>query len=173
MPRTHAAFLRGVMPTNCKMAALAKAFEAAGFTDVLTVLGSGNVVFSTRSKDLAAIAKKAELAMTKELGRSFTPYVRSMDALAALVARDPFAAYALPEGAKRDVTFLPMPPPRLTKPAPIDSAGILAIEGGEAFSFHIPNHPDGAVFMKMLTTTFGDQCTTRTWETVQKVLAKC
>ena len=40
----YAAFLRGVMPTNCKMPALQAAFEAAGFTDVKTVLGSGNVL---------------------------------------------------------------------------------------------------------------------------------
>ena len=40
----YAAFLRGVMPTNCKMPQLKAAFEAAGFTDVKTLLGSGNVV---------------------------------------------------------------------------------------------------------------------------------
>src|ERR1041385_1159873 len=39
MPR-YAAFLRGVMPMNCKMAALKAAFEAAGFTDVKTVASS-------------------------------------------------------------------------------------------------------------------------------------
>src|SRR5258707_3906639 len=48
VPR-YAAFLRGVMPTNAKMPDLKRAFEAAGFTDVRTVLASGNVVFSARS----------------------------------------------------------------------------------------------------------------------------
>ena len=32
--RRYAAFLRGVMPMNVKMADLKKCFEAAGFTDV-------------------------------------------------------------------------------------------------------------------------------------------
>ena len=45
-PRRYAAFLRGVMPTNCAMPALRDAFAAAGYTDVRTVLGSGNVVFT-------------------------------------------------------------------------------------------------------------------------------
>jgi uncharacterized protein (DUF1697 family) len=31
------------------MAELKRCFDAAGFTDVMTVLSSGNVVFSTRS----------------------------------------------------------------------------------------------------------------------------
>src|SRR5690349_4890963 len=44
MPR-YAAFLRGVMPMNAKMPDLKRAFERAGFTDVKTILGSGNVVF--------------------------------------------------------------------------------------------------------------------------------
>jgi hypothetical protein len=37
MPR-DAAFLRGVSPMNAKMPALKRAFEAAGFTQVETVL---------------------------------------------------------------------------------------------------------------------------------------
>ncbi|MBN8609117.1 MAG: DUF1697 domain-containing protein [Deltaproteobacteria bacterium] len=172
MARTHAAFLRGVMPTNCKMPELAKAFEAAGFTDVLTVLGSGNVVFSTRVKDLDAITKKADAAMTKALGRTFTPYVRTLDHLESLVKRDPYARFHVPAEAKRDVTFLPRSAARPTIPAAIPSAAILAIEGDEAFSFHVPRHPDGPRFMKMFLDTFGEGCTTRTWETVQKVLAK-
>lgn len=44
MPR-YAAFLRGVSPMNAKMPELKKAFEAAGFLEVKTVLSSGNVVF--------------------------------------------------------------------------------------------------------------------------------
>lgn len=41
----YAALLRGVSPMNARMPALKAAFEAAGFTDVRTVLASGNVVF--------------------------------------------------------------------------------------------------------------------------------
>lgn len=49
----YAAFLRGVMPTNCKMPALKAAFEAAGFTEVRTLLASGNVVFTARTASSA------------------------------------------------------------------------------------------------------------------------
>ena len=41
----YAAFLRGVSPMNAKMPELKRAFEAAGFGDVKTLLSSGNVVF--------------------------------------------------------------------------------------------------------------------------------
>ncbi|MBU6441240.1 MAG: DUF1697 domain-containing protein, partial [Betaproteobacteria bacterium] len=41
----YLAFLRGVSPVNASMPALRAAFEAAGFGQVRTVLGSGNVAF--------------------------------------------------------------------------------------------------------------------------------
>src|SRR5438034_174716 len=47
MPR-YAAFLRGVSPMNLKMPALQAALEEDGFTEVKTLLSSGNAVFSGR-----------------------------------------------------------------------------------------------------------------------------
>src|SRR5688572_17702095 len=66
MPR-YAAFLRGVSPMNAKMPQLKAAFEAAGFTDVTTVLSSGNVVFNANRASEASLQHKAEVAMTKRL----------------------------------------------------------------------------------------------------------
>ena len=59
----YAAFLRGVMPTNCKMADLKKAFEAAGFTGVKTFLASGNVATSRcGSRDRGSNTRNAKSA---------------------------------------------------------------------------------------------------------------
>src|SRR5438128_10104663 len=80
MPR-YAAFLRGVMPVNAKMSDLKKAFEAAGFTDVKTILGSGNVVFSARAASEASLQRRAEAAMSERLGRTFLAIIRPIEAL--------------------------------------------------------------------------------------------
>ena len=48
MPR-YIALLRGVSPMNCKMPELKAAFESAGFSNVKTLLSSGNVAFDARS----------------------------------------------------------------------------------------------------------------------------
>ena len=69
------------MPTNAKMPELKKAFELAGFADVVTVLGSGNVVFNATAAPEATLEKKAEAAMQKHLGRSFSTIIRSVDTL--------------------------------------------------------------------------------------------
>lgn len=168
MPR-YVALLRGVMPTNCKMSELKKAFESAGFTDVKTVLGSGNVVFEARAASETALERKAEAAMKKHLGRAFPTLVRSVDDLRALLERDPYASFRLQPDAKRVVTFLRAKPavkPKL--PVELSNARILAFDGREAFTAYRPD-PKGPVFMQLIEKTFGKDVTTRTWETVKKV----
>ena len=101
----YVAFLRGVMPTNAKMPALRKAFESAGFTDVATVLGSGNVVFTARAAIESALERKAEAAMATTMGRAFYTIVRPLVALQQLIDADPYAAFRVAPNAKRVVTF--------------------------------------------------------------------
>lgn len=167
----YVAFLRGVSPMNAKMPELKRCFEDAGFTDVKTVLASGNVVFGARSSAAAALERKAEQAMAKSLGRSFPAIVRPAEALAALLARDPYAALRLPPGAKRVVTFLRRAPTAsLPLPMEFEGARIVALDGSEVFSAYVPS-PRGAVFMNLIEKTFGKEVTTRTWETIAKCVA--
>jgi uncharacterized protein (DUF1697 family) len=65
----YAAFLRGVNVggVNLKMAAVAKALEEAGFTNVRTILASGNVLLESRS-GVDAVRKKAEAALRDAFG---------------------------------------------------------------------------------------------------------
>jgi len=168
--KRYAAFLRGVMPTNAKMSELRSAFEAAGFTDVATVLGSGNVVFTARSAPAATLERKAEAAMAKRLGRSFLTIVRSIEELRALLATDPYQGARLPREAKRDVTFLRVAPKTKLAPAAEDGVWLVGQKGREVFTAHIPRNPKGAVFMVMIAKTLGMEQTTRTWQTVEKVV---
>lgn len=167
MPR-YVAFLRGVSPTNAKMPELKRAFEAAGFTDVKTVLSSGNVVFNARSASETALARKAEAAMATRLDSTFLTIVRPVDALRQLLAADPFAAFRLPSNAKRVVTFLREPHRAvLSLPIELHGAQILAMKQREIFTVYVPG-PRGAVFMTLIEKTFGTNVTTRTWETIKK-----
>jgi uncharacterized protein (DUF1697 family) len=168
MPR-YAAFLRGVMPMNAKMPDLKKAFEAAGFTDVSTLLSSGNLVFTASAASEATLQRKAEAAMTARLGRTFLTIVRRVEALREMLASDPYQRFRLPADAKRIVTFLREPPPsKVTLPVEVDGARILAIDGTNVFSAYVPS-PKGADFMVLIKKTFGSEQTTRTWLTVTKV----
>jgi uncharacterized protein (DUF1697 family) len=168
MPR-YAAFLRGVSPMNAKMPELKKAFEAAGFSDVSTLLSSGNVVFTASSTSEATLQEKAEAAMTKQLGRTFVTIVRPIAVLREMLESDPYSAFSLPPAAKRIVTFLRQPPAsKITLPDEIHGARILAVDGCNVFSVYSPT-PKGPVFMTLIDKTFGPDQTTRTWQTVTKV----
>ena len=167
MPR-YVAFLRGVSPMNASMPALKACFEAAGFTDVRTLLSSGNVAFDSRSASPAALERRAENAMQSALGHSFRTIVRSADSLRRLLDADPFAEFELPPHAKRVVTFL-RNPAQLPLELPIerDGASILRCSGAEVLSAYVPG-PKGPVFMSLLERTFGTDITTRTLGTVRK-----
>ena len=168
MPR-YAALLRGVMPTNAKMPVLKQVFESAGFTEVRTLLSSGNVVFSARGGSTASLERKAEAAMMQRLGSAFLTIVRPLDALREMLASDPYRAFRLPPAAKRIVTFLrEEPAARLALPIERDGARILSMRGREIFSAYLPT-PKGPVFMTLIEKTFGREQTTRTWDTVAKI----
>jgi uncharacterized protein (DUF1697 family) len=154
---------------NATMPALRAAFEAGGFTDVKTVLATGNVVFTAPRAAESSLERKVEAAIAKGLGRDFLTIVRSIDALRDMLESDPYEHFRVPPNAKRVVTFL-RDAPRATLALPIESDGarILAIEGREVLTAYVPS-PKGAVFMQLIEKTFGKEVTTRTWDTVAKV----
>jgi uncharacterized protein (DUF1697 family) len=153
---------------NAKMPELKKCFEAEGFSDVRTLLSSGNVVFNARSSSVATLERRAEKAMQSELGHSFATIVRSAEYLQNLVRSEPFAKYNLPSTAKRVITFLRIPAePTLRLPIEQDGASILELTGAEVLSAYVPS-PKGPVFMSLLERTFGTDITTRTLDTVRK-----
>ena len=167
LPR-YIALLRGVSPMNAKMPELRRCFERAGFTDVQTLLSSGNVAFSARAASPTALERKAEAAMAKELGRTFYTIVRPASALRQLLESDPFRAFRLPAKAKRVVTFMRKPhTPKLPLPIELEGARVLAVKGSEVFTAYVPG-PRGPVFMALIEKTFGRDLTTRTWDTVRK-----
>lgn len=169
--RRYAAFLRGVSPVNLTMAQLKGCFEAAGFTDVKTVLSSGNVVFGAPAAPVAALERKAEATMEERLGRPFFTIVRSVGALREILDADPYEQFRLSPTAKRVVTFARRKgQAKLALPIERDGARILCMRGREIFSAYVPN-PRGPIFMTLIENAFGKEVTTRTWNTVNKVAA--
>jgi uncharacterized protein (DUF1697 family) len=154
---------------NAKMPQLKAAFEAAGFMDVMTVLSSGNVVFSATRAAPTSLERSAEAAMKKHFGRDFLTIVRPIDALRAMLESDPYTAFQLAPGSKRIVTFLrEKPSGKIAFPIELDGARLLRIEGQDVFGAYVQN-PKGPVFMTLIEKTLGNDLTTRTWDTAAKV----
>jgi uncharacterized protein (DUF1697 family) len=72
------------------MSVLRQTFESLGFFGVTTFLGSGNVVFETRAKDVRRLEKTIESGLKQALGYSVPVFIRTHAELNAIVASDPF-----------------------------------------------------------------------------------
>lgn len=169
MPR-YVAFLRGVSPMNARMPDLIRAFEAAGFTRVKTVISSGNVVFDHPGAPVDELERIAEQAMTDTLGKTFGTTVRPVEHLRQIVDADHHAVFNPPAAAKQLITFLKKPHEgQVSLPLEGEGAAICKLDGVEVYSHYLPNDK-GPLFMTMLEKTFGKQITTRTVDTVRKCI---
>jgi uncharacterized protein (DUF1697 family) len=101
----YAAFLRGVNVggVNLKMAEVAKAFEDAGFTNVRTILATGNVLMESRS-GVDAVRKKAEKALRDAFGYDAWVLAYDIKTVAAISKAYPFEREV--EGHHSYVTFV-------------------------------------------------------------------
>lgn len=169
----YAAFLRGVNVggVNLKMAEVAEAFEAAGFTNVRTILASGNVLFDSRAK-VDAVRAKAEQALRDRFGYDAWVLAYDLETVRAISAAYPFEREV--DGHHSYVTFV-------TDPEVLDELAALAAEAGPEEKIA---RGDGVVYWQVprqstLESTMGKtmgkkrykaSTTTRNLRTVEKTL---
>ena len=93
MPR-FVALLRAINVggRTVKMTELCALFEQAKLSEVQSVIASGNVLFTSRAADAAALEKRIESALRKGLGYDVATFVRDGAELDAIVEHDPFDA---------------------------------------------------------------------------------
>jgi uncharacterized protein (DUF1697 family) len=101
----YAAFLRGVNVggVNLKMAEVARALTDAGFSNVRTILASGNVLLES-SAGAAAARKKAEATLRESFGYDAWVLVYDLETVRAVVDDYPFEPEV--EGYQSYVTFV-------------------------------------------------------------------
>jgi uncharacterized protein (DUF1697 family) len=105
------AFLRAVNVGGriVKMDALKGQFETLGLTNVSTFIASGNVIFETRARDMAALEQKIEKQLLAAFGFEVHSFIRSLAELAEVAACRPFDAHELENAAAFVVGFVARP----------------------------------------------------------------
>ena len=171
----YAAFLRGVNVggVNLKMADVATALTEAGFTDVTTVLATGNVVLDS-TVEVAGVRRKAEAALRDAFGYDAWVLAYELDVVRAISEAYPFEREV--EGHHSYVTFV-------TDADVLDELSGLAgqagpdekIERGEGVVYW--QVPKGATLDTTIGKTMGKKrykssTTTRNLRTIEKVLSK-
>jgi uncharacterized protein (DUF1697 family) len=174
---SYVALLRGINVGGNKMIAMAelqKLLEAQGFTDVKTLLQSGNVVFKGKGTNAVAPEPQLEKLIEKKFGHAVAVIVRDKTWCEKIVAKNPF-----PDEARNDPShFLIM----CLKTAP-SAEGLtalkLAIPGREYFQegdrcLYLV-YPDGMGRSKLtnvlIDRKLGTMGTARNWNTLLKIVA--
>ena len=162
MPTTpsisYVAFLRGINVGGhkiVKMDALKRAFEKAGMKKVKTILASGNVLFESGEKDPKKLCGKIETGLETALGHPVGVVLRTVAHLEKLEKADPFKGVTITPATRIWVTLL--------KGKSKGKSEVFTI-------FQVTTLRAGMDAMDNLDRTYGKSITTRSWNTIGRIL---
>lgn len=174
----YVAFLRGMNlgGRRIKNEELRRHFEEMGFEEVATFRASGNVVFATPKREAEAkLARRVEAELGERLGYEVPVFLRSVEEVAAIAAREPFAAEADAKSkGKLQVSFLQRKPSAAAKKKALAAAtdeDLLAIEGRELYWLPSGGISESELDWKPIEAALGPG-TIRTMGTVGQIAAK-
>ncbi len=173
---TYAAFLRGINVggnTLIKMEDLRKAFESYGYRDVKTLLASGNVLFEVPRENTSVLSQKIAMKLQESFGHEILVMVCSIADLRELEARQPFKGIEVAPKTRLFVTFIS----EKIKNRDISSRSvhegfqILSVSDGTVCSVLYEQPGIGAAeLMSVIEKEFGKKVTTRSWNTITRLL---
>ena len=156
------------------MAELRAKLADQGYSDVATVLQSGNVIVSTESDDPGEVAGAVQRLLSEEFDVDVPCVVRTANQVRAVLERNPLQE-VVSNPSRYLVNFLSeAPDPELAGALLQEhhSPEAVAIEGAEAYVWS----PDGVKAMTLsyayLEKRLGVVATARNWNTLERIVAK-
>ncbi len=156
------------------MAELRSKLADEGYSDVATVLQSGNVIVSTESTRPDRVGGAVQRLLSDEFDVNVPCVVRSANQVRRVLERNPLRE-VVSDPSRCLVNFLSQEPnPQLVRALLEEdhSPETIAIEGTEAYVWT----PDGVKAMALshvyLEERFGVTATARNWNTLEKIVAK-
>ncbi len=166
------AFLRGINVGGHKkvpMLDLRRCFAETGFSEVKTLLNSGNVLFATKPAHLEILRRKIETAIRKQFGFDVLVIVRALSEIDETIARDPFKNVAVDKNTRLYVTFLAaLPNSAPPRKFPSDLR-IVSVAGREVFSVLNLQNARSVDALAFIEQTWGKNSTTRNWNTIRRI----
>ncbi len=168
--------LRGINlgKRQLKSAELKAVVEGMGFTEVKTILASGNVVFEAGDASPEALERDLHAALEKATGLKSDVYVRNRADLEKLVAANPFPKEAEARPSFLLVTFHREPPNQAAIDKVLESCDgseRMVILGRELFTDFPEGQARSNLIPAMQKAKLAHANTGRNWNTVLKLLA--
>ncbi|HET7322375.1 MAG TPA: DUF1697 domain-containing protein [Longimicrobiaceae bacterium] len=172
--KRQVALLRGINVGRAKrvaMADLRALVEGLGYTDVRTLLNSGNVLFTAPDAP-GESAARMEAALAERLGISSRILALTAEELATVVAENPLAEIA--ENPSRLLVGFLFDPEDRKRVEPLlkeDWGSESLAVGSRAVYYWCPNGVLEGALAPAIGRVLGDAVTARNWSTVQKLHA--
>lgn len=170
----HVAFLRGVGgPKPAAGDALKACLGAAGYDRIRPVMATGNVIFGLGRMRKPPEEGALSTLIAAHFGYPLPTILRPAEAVAAMVADDPFAGIDQARLTRFAALLAADAPPASAFPDPPRDAGYRLIERGDrdllfVIDRDVVKTPD---LMAKLERAFNKRLTTRNWSTMEKVAA--
>jgi len=166
---TYISILRGINVSGqkkIKMVELKKLYESLGFTNVQTYIQSGNVIFSSRDKNISDLTTKIEEKIKITFGFDVPVLIRTKEEIKKVINNIPFANKEID---KLCVTFLAT----TTTLSPIEEINKIKDQAEEFFISEKEVYlylPNGAARTKLTNNFFERKlkvtATSRNWKTI-------
>lgn len=157
-----------------KMDRLRTLFEQLGFSDVETVIASGNVLFSSRARNVAALEENIERQLNSALGYDVTTFIRTPDEMQAIAEFDPFPEM-IKEGHTLSVAFLKQHPGRQVAErlhGMRTDYDELLVHGRELYWLARGRTSDSTIWRTPMEKVLGGPATSRNMTTVRRLAEK-
>jgi uncharacterized protein (DUF1697 family) len=157
-----------------KMADLKLSFENMGFTDVLTYIQSGNVIFRSDEKDITFLMEKIEEVLSERFNYKSRVVVISDMQLRKVVAEAPHGFGSAPDDYRYDVLFLknPLTAEEAMKEFAIKE-GVDTADAGDLVLYfsRLISKASQSSLNRIITQPIYKNMTIRNWNTTTKLLA--
>jgi uncharacterized protein (DUF1697 family) len=170
----YVALLRGINVGRHKrmpMADLRELLSGLGYSDVKTLLQSGNAVFTSPARSAAGVERAIEKAIADRFGFDVRVLVRTKEEVRAAVAGNPLP---VPDGSRFLVSFLDRNPPA-SRLQQIDAAEAepeqFAVGTKVLYIWCARGFMDSKLLPLLSDERLGVVATARNWNTVTKLLA--
>lgn len=174
---TYIAFLRGINVgghQKVNMEDLRALFTSIGFSNVKTLLNSGNVIFDAPEQSAETLQLKIEQSLEQKYGYKISTIVRSKKNLQKLSDRKVFKDITITKETRLYVTFLTEPGKgtiSIPYKSPEGQMEILAVIDNVVFSVVvISNNKNTTDLMGVMDKEYGKKVTTRNWNTIEKLI---
>ena len=175
---TYVAFLRGINVGGhhkLPMVQLKQELQQLGCTNVITVLNSGNIIFTATTQPTTTLAQQIADHLKRIYHFDVPTIVFTIDELTALIDLEPFKNVTLTKSIRRYVSLLQKN---------VQSSLEIPWQSADA-SFAILLKTDRAIFsvldlseektpkaMEQLEREYGTEITTRNWNTIERIEKK-